>query len=262
MVTTVPHRGVSRRLAARFASRIAASAIMLCAIATSARAQNDYDTLRKAMIDTIEAEAQETRMWTGKAQLDKRVIDAMRAIPRHEFVPPPLRPYAYLNRPLPVGHGQTVSQPFLVALMVDLAEIKAGDKVLLIGLGGGYDAAILEKLAGKVYCLEMEPLVAEAALNHLLRLGHKNVEIRIGDPYYGWRGASETFDAIIVRQATDFVPPALVAQTKPGGRIVIPTGTSDEHQDLTVAQRRADGQLIERRIMPVRFTRLPGGERL
>lgn len=264
MSTTAPARLLGGWLVGRIAGAALGANIAFGVIPCPgpAHAQNDYDSLRKGMIETIQAEAQETRAWTGKAQIDPRVIDVMRTIPRHEFVPPPLRPYAYLNRPLPVGHGQTVSQPFLVALMVDLAEVKAGDKVLLIGLGGGYDAAILEKLAGKVYCVEMEPLVAETALNHLLRLGHKNVEIRNGDPYYGWRGATETFDAIIVRQAMDYLPAALVAQTKPGGRIVIPTGTSDEQQELTVAQRRADGQVTERRIMPVRFTRLPGGARL
>jgi protein-L-isoaspartate(D-aspartate) O-methyltransferase len=197
-------------------------------------------------------------MW----EIDKRVIEVMRVVPRHEFVPPPLQPFAYLDRPLPVGHGQTVSQPFLVALMTDLAQVRSGDNVLLIGLGGGYDAAIIEELAGKVYCLEMEPVVAETAMNHLYRLGYKNVEVRNGDPYYGWRGGKETFDAIIVRQAMDFVPSALLAQLKPGGRIVIPTGTSDDGQDLTVAYRQTDGRVIERRVMPVRFTRLLGGDRL
>jgi protein-L-isoaspartate(D-aspartate) O-methyltransferase len=227
----------------------------------AAPAQFDYGTLRNAMVETIEAEVLQTRAWTGKSQIDKRVLDAMRSIPRHEFVPAQLQPYAYLNRPLPVGHGQTVSQPFIVALMADLAEVKSGDSVLLIGLGGGYDAAILERLAGKVHCLDMEPLVAEAALNHLLRLGHKNIEVRIDDPYYGWRGAGATFDAIIVRQAMDYIPAALTAQLKPGGRLVIPAGASEE-QELTVARKRADGSVVERRVMPVRFTRMPGGARL
>lgn len=233
----------------------------LVACSAAALAQLDYQALRNSMVETIEAEVQQTREWTGRSQLDKRVIDAMRSIPRHEFVPPPLQPYAYLNRPLPVGYGQTVSQPFIVALMTDLAEVKTGDNVLLIGLGGGYDAAILERLAGKVHCLEMEPLVAEAALNHLLRLGHKNIEVRIDDPYYGWRGGNGTFDAIVVRQAMDYIPSALISQLRPGGRLVIPAGSADE-QELTVAQKRPDGRVVERRVMPVRFTRLPGGSRL
>jgi protein-L-isoaspartate(D-aspartate) O-methyltransferase len=245
----------------RVGGAVAGSLLALVTWSWAAFAQLDYQALRNSMVETIEAEVLQTREWTGKSQLDKRVIDAMRSIPRHEFVPSQLQPYAYLNRPLPVGHGQTVSQPFIVALMTDLAEVKTGDKVLLIGLGGGYDAAILERLAGKVHCLEMEPLVAEAALNHLLRLGHRNIEVRIDDPYYGWRGGNGTFDAIIVRQAMDYIPSALLAQLRPGGRLVIPAGSTDE-QDLTVAQKRADGRVVERRVMPVRFTRLPGGSRL
>lgn len=255
---------VWRVVRGRIAARRFWPTLLLVPIAgvTLAAEDGDFASRRESMIRTIASEARLTGSWIGKDSLDARVLRVMGKVPRHEFVPPALVPYAYLNRPLPVGHGQTVSQPYIVALMTDLAEISRGDKVLLLGLGGGYHAAILERLAGEVHCVEMQPPVAAAALNRLTRLGYTKVKARTDDPYYGWRGDDARFDAIIARQAMDFIPRSLINQLKPGGRLVIPAGVSRERQFLTVVRKTADGSVSEKRVLPVRFTRLPGGPRI
>ena len=221
-----------------------------------------FDDNRARMVEMIVSEVRLTGGWIGKTILDPRVLGVMARIPRHEFVPPKLASFAYLNRPLPVGFGQTVSQPYLVALMTDLARIEKGDDVLLLGMGGGYHAAIIADLVGSVKVVDMEPRVAAAAMNRLIRLGYDNVTVANHDPYFGWRDSQRKFDAIIVRQATDFIPEALIRQLKPGGRIVAPVGTSAAEQDLVLGRKTSDGRLIERSIMRVRFTRLPGGPRI
>ena len=256
-------RAPARLPGRRFGLRLGLALALAATAATAAAAESGDFALRRArMVDTIVAETRLTRDWIGKSMLDQRILSVMRRIPRHEFVPQPLARFAYLNRPLPVGLGQTVSQPYIVALMTDLADIERGDKVLLVGIGGGYHAAIIERLAGSVSCIEMQPAVAKAAMARLRRLGHVGVRTRTGDPYYGWRGESNHFDAIIVRQAMDFIPRALVNQLKPGGRLVIPAGRSEIKQHLTVATKNAQGRVVERRVMPVRFTRMPGGPRI
>ena len=249
--------------------RVAAACVFALLLFSAASAgpvraaeNSEFAAKRETMIRNIVDAARLTRRWIGKPTLDPKVLGIMGKVPRHEFVPRPLVPYAYIDRPLQIGHGQTVSQPYIVALMTDLARIKRGDRVLLLGLGGGYHAAILERLAGKVYCVEMQTRVAEAALNRLLRLGYRNVEARNEDPYYGWGGGRASFDAIIVRQAMDFIPKALLNQLKPGGRLVIPAGVSRDQQFLTLAIKQADGRITERRVLPVRFTRMPGGPRI
>ena len=243
--------------------------LVLCGLATGffwtpspAAAQESFADRRAEMVKTIVSEVRMTRDWIGKSRLDPVILEVMDRVPRHEFVPQPLARYAYLNRPLPVGHGQTVSQPYIVALMTDLVRVKKGDNVLLVGIGGGYHAAILRELAGGVRCVEMQPKVAKAAMMRLSRLGYGNVVTQTGDPYYGWRGAGRHFDVIIVRQAMDFIPLSLVKQLKPGGRLVIPAGRSEHKQHLTLAEKAPDGRIIERRVMPVRFTRMPGGPRI
>ncbi len=211
---------------------------------------------RENMIDEIIALAGSTGD-TNRATIDARVLDAMRAVPRHEFVPPDQRRNAYRNRPLPIGGGQTISQPYIVALMTDLLDLGAGDKVLEIGTGCGYQAAVLAELAGEVFTIEIVDSLGEAAAQTLKRLGYANIRTRIGDGYRGWPEAAP-FDAIIVTAAPDHIPAALVDQLKPGGRMVIPVGTL--MQDLMVVRKQPDGTALNERIVPVRFVPLTRDE--
>lgn len=230
--------------------------------ATPVSTQDDFAHLRKALIEEVVENFRDGEYYIGRVAADARILDAMGRVPRHEFVPAPLAPYAYLNRPLPVGHGQTESQPYIVALMTELAAVDARSDVLLVGIGGGYHAAILAELARSVQVIELNEEVEKAASERLRRFGYGQVKTRIGDPYFGWLGATTKFDAIIVRHAMDDVPAVLVRQLKPGGKLVIPVGRSPDSQDLILVEKAQDGTLKERRIMPVRFNRLPGGERI
>jgi len=208
---------------------------------------------RRAMIDDIKRLALAAGAETGRPTLDPRVLDAMELVPRREFVPASQSRAAYKNRPLPIGHGQTISQPYIVALMSDLLRLTPTDVVLEVGTGSGYQAAILSRLASHVYTIEIvEPLGREAAKT-LARLGYANVETRIGDGYQGWPEHAP-YDAIIVTAAPDHVPPALVAQLRPGGRMVIPVG--DFSQELMVVEKNPDGTTVSQRVVPVRFVPL------
>jgi protein-L-isoaspartate(D-aspartate) O-methyltransferase len=189
----------------------------------------------------------------GRPALDDRVIAAMAKVPRHEFVPPEHRHAAYRNRPLPIGEGQTISQPYIVALMTDLLRLEGGEKVLEIGTGCGYQAAVLAEIAADVHTIEIVDRLADQAARTLKRLKYRNVHTRTGDGYGGWPEAAP-FDAIIVTAAPDHIPPALVAQLKPGGRLVIPVGTL--FQELMVVQKNADGSTFNEQIVPVRFVPL------
>lgn len=193
-------------------------------------------------------------------RFDDRIFRAMQDLPRHHFVPEPIQPYAYLNRALPVGHGQTVSQPFVVAMMSQIAEVQPGDKVLLVSVGGGYHAALLHMLGADLRVVELLDPVASAARQRLAERGVE-VPIRVGDGYYGWPDGGP-FDVIIVRQALNHMPPPLVRQLRPGGRLIMPIGPPNETQDLVVARRAPDGSMRQRKIMPVIFTTLPGGDRI
>ncbi|MBM3492613.1 MAG: protein-L-isoaspartate O-methyltransferase [Alphaproteobacteria bacterium] len=197
----------------------------------------------------------------GRDPADPRLLEAIAATPRHHFVPPPLVPFAYLDRPLPIGHGQTVSQPSLVALMLALAAPKLTDRVLLVGIGGGYDTALLARLAGEVYCVELQPEVAHWARERLDRLGHTAVRIRRGDGYYGWSEVAP-FAAIVLRQSLGHPPPPLLKQLAPGGRLIMPLGPADAEQHLTLFEKQADGRLKETRALAVRFVAMPGGDRI
>ena len=187
-------------------------------------------------------------------RFDPRVKDAIARVPRHLFVPPAQRPHAYENRPLPIGHEQTISQPYVVALMTDLLKPGKQDRVLEIGTGSGYQAAVLAELVRSVYTIEIvEPLAVEAR-QRLDRLGYRNVEVRTGDGYKGWEERAP-FDAIMVTAGADEVPPPLLRQLKPGGRMVIPVGPA-ESLYLTLIEKQADGSIRSRRIVPVRFVPL------
>ncbi|MDO8262748.1 MAG: protein-L-isoaspartate(D-aspartate) O-methyltransferase [Gallionella sp.] len=209
------------------------------------------------MVEEVLADADATSSYSGISALSPGVIAAMEKVERHRFVPDALAAVAYLNRPLPIGHGQTISQPFIVALMTDLMKIKAGDRVLEIGTGSGYQAAVLAEMARSVYSIEIiEPLGKQAGAR-LKSLGYRNIETRVGDGYYGWPEA-EPFDAIIVTAAASHVPPPLIKQLKPGGRMVIPLGTQFMTQYLMLVEKQQDGSVTNRQILPVRFVPLTG----
>ena len=182
----------------------------------------------------------------------------MAEVPRHEFVPENVRDLAYRNRPLPIGHGQTISQPYIVALMTDLLEVQIGSKVLEVGTGSGYQAAVLAELGAKVFTIEIIEPLGQLAKERLKRLGYGNVKTRISDGYYGWKEHAP-FDAIIVTAAASHVPPPLVRQLKPGGRMVAPVGQRFLVQYLTMVEKGADGGVTSRLILPVRFVPLTGG---
>jgi len=220
-----------------------------------AQAQDAYEPQRKRMVEEIAALTRETRFDTGRASLSERVMGAMAKVPRHEFVPALERHNAYANRPLPIGRGQTISQPFIVALMTDLMEVKPADRVLEIGTGSGYQAALLAELAGTVYTIEIvEPLAREAA-ERLKRLGYRNVVTRTGDGYQGWPEHAP-FDAIMVTAAPREVPQPLIDQLKPGGRLVVPVGGQAAGQSLLLIEKQPDGRISRRTILAVRFVPL------
>ena len=212
---------------------------------------------RAGMIKDIQQTVAETRHYLDKDQLDQRVMDALARVPRHEFVPASRREDAYLNQPLPIGYGQTISQPYIVALMTDLIETRPDFRVLEIGTGSAYQAAILAELVDQVYTIEVIEALGEQAAERLARLGYDNVKTRIGDGYHGWQEAAP-FDAILVTAAASHVPPPLVDQLKPGGRLVIPVGSRFMTQQLLFVEKAADGSVSTRQIMPVIFVPLTG----
>jgi protein-L-isoaspartate(D-aspartate) O-methyltransferase len=185
-----------------------------------------------------------------------QVLQAMAEVPRHEFVPAAMRPYAYANGPLPIGHGQTISQPFIVAYMTQALELTKEDVVLEVGTGSGYQAAILGKLAKEVYTIEIVPPLAESSKEVLARLGFQNVHVKLGDGYLGWPEKAP-FDAIIVTCAPDHVPEPLVSQLREGGRLVIPVGEAGGIQQL-VLLRKKDAKVVRENMLDVRFVPMTG----
>ncbi|MBI5016611.1 MAG: protein-L-isoaspartate(D-aspartate) O-methyltransferase [Deltaproteobacteria bacterium] len=209
------------------------------------------------MVREIEADVVQTRREVGTKSLDRRTLEAVGRAPRHEFVPAELRRFAYDNRPLPIGFGQTISQPYIVALMTDLLGVEAGDRVLEVGTGSGYQAAILAELGARVYTVEIIPQLAERARLTLARLGYRAVEVRDGDGYYGWEEHAP-FDAVVVTAASGHIPQPLVRQLKPGGRLVIPVGGPFMTQELVFVEKTA-GVVRTRQVLPVVFVPLTGG---
>jgi protein-L-isoaspartate(D-aspartate) O-methyltransferase len=191
---------------------------------------------------------------------DARVLAAMRKVPRHRFVPETERRYAYSDTPLPIGEGQTISQPYMVALMTQLAHPKPGDIALEIGTGSGYQAAVLAELVEHVYTIELEPKLAATAQRVLSELGYTNVTTRIGDGYAGWQEHAP-FDVIIVTAAPDHVPQPLLDQLKPGGRMVVPIGPVSSTQQLQLIEKTPSGDLRTWTLAPVRFVPLRRNER-
>jgi len=218
--------------------------------------EDQFAELRRLMLAEIAADAVFASGEIGKAALDPRVLEAMGRVPRHEFVPAELRPYAYANSPLPIGCDKTISQPFICALMTDLLELAPADRVLEIGTGLGYQAAVLARLVGTVYSVEIvEPLAAQAKKR---LAGYQNIVLRTGNGYYGWPEHAP-FDKVIVTAAPDLVPPPLLGQLKAGGKMVIPAGLPDA-QKLILVEKDAGGRTALREILRVRFSLLEGGE--
>lgn len=232
---------------------------MFLEITCVARAADNgkYAILRENMIKEMEIDMKGTDGVIGRQSFHKKVMDAMSKVPRHEFVQSHLKPFAYLNRPLPIGHGQTVSQPFIVALMTDLLEIDKGDTVLEIGAGSGYHSAVLAELAKEVYTIEIIKDLGEQARKRLRRLNYKNIRVRVADGYYGWDERSP-FDAVIVTCAAGHIPPPLLKQLKPGGRMVIPIGGVYDVQMLMIVTKDVSGTIKTRQVIPVRFVPMTG----
>ncbi len=220
---------------------------------SSIAAADEYAQLRAALVDEVEYYAR----LADDEPFDAAVIKALRDVERHRFVPPGERRYAYENRPLPIGHGQTISQPYIVALMTDLVAPAADDVVLEVGTGSGYQAAILAEIVGHVYSIEIIEPLHESAAGRLAMLGYDNVTTRLGDGYYGW-AEHAPFDAIVVTAAASHVPPPLIEQLKPGGRLVIPVGGRFMTQQLLLIEKTDDGEIITRQIAAVRFVPLTG----
>ena len=210
------------------------------------------------MVAEVEAMYADTRSETGLAAMSSAVRAAMGKVERHRLVPDSQRGAAYRNHPLPIGSGQTISQPYIVALSTDLLNLKGGEAVLDVGTGSGYQAAVLAEIASRVFSIEIIPALGEAARKRLEELGYGNIEVRIGDGYQGWPEKGP-FDAIVVTAAAPQVPLALLAQIKPGGRLVIPVGGSGDIQYLMLLVKRADGGYDEKRVLPVRFVPLVPG---
>ena len=211
----------------------------------------DLSTLRRFMVDLIAAYAQLSVEQTSKDCLDDRVMAAMARVPRHHFVPVEMQGFAYADGPLPIGCGKTISQPFMVALMTDLLAIEEDDRVLEIGTGLGYHAAILAELAVQIFSVEIVEELAESAQRRLEKAGYDNIEFRTGNGYYGWPDHGP-FNKIVVASACELMPPPLLEQLKPGGRMVIPCGLPQQ-QHLLLVEKSLAGRIKTREIMPVIF---------
>jgi protein-L-isoaspartate(D-aspartate) O-methyltransferase len=219
----------------------------------------DYSAQRLRMVSEVEAMYAETRSETGLAAMSPAVRKAMGKVERHRLVPPGEASRAYRNHPLPIGSGQTISQPYIVALSTDLLNPKSSDVILEVGTGSGYQAAVLAEIVSRVYSIEIIEPLGKAAAKRLEELGYGNIEVKIGDGYKGWPEKAP-FDGIVVTAAAPRVPQALVDQLKPGGRMVIPVGGEGGSQYLKLLTKRADGGVDEKRVLPVRFVPLVPGK--
>jgi protein-L-isoaspartate(D-aspartate) O-methyltransferase len=246
-------------LALQTRPRSSAAAALLVLFSADVWAQSPAETAdptapsRRAMVEQIKKTAA-----YGPQPISERVLDVMAQVPRHELVPGEARAAAYLDTPLPIGDGQTISQPYIVALMTELADVQPNEKVLEVGTGSGYQAAVLSGLAANVYTIEIVERLGRTAAAALARLGYRNVEVKIGDGYKGWREHAP-FDAIVVTAAPKEIPPALIDQLAPGGKLVAPVGGSSFEQQLTVLEKGRDGKISKREVLPVRFVPLVRG---
>ena len=244
---------------AMFALKILRTLLVFAVFGSSATAFADpYASQRQQMIEEIEQDVIKTSKYIDQKGFDKRVMQAMNTTPRHEFVPENQLDSAYDNRPLPIGYGQTISQPYIVALMTDLLKPEATHKVLEIGTGSGYQAAVLSELVDQVYSIEIVEPLARRTAEKIKKLEYKNIHTLIADGYHGWPEHAP-FDSIIVTAAISHIPPPLVNQLNNGGRMVIPVGTRFQTQYLTLVEKDAEGKITTRQILPVLFVPFTGG---
>ncbi len=218
---------------------------------SSAYGQISYESQRQAMIEELRDDSRLSEQY-GAPPISERTLAVLGQVPRHEFVPDEQKRYAYENRPLPIGARQTISQPYIVALMTDLADVTKNDAVLEIGTGSGYQAAVLSELAGRVHTIEIVEMLGRRAASTLERLGYNNVTVRVGDGYAGWPDQAP-FDAILVTAAPEEVPEPLIEQLAVGGRMIIPVGAENEVQILQVLTKEEDGHVIVSNVIAVRF---------
>lgn len=248
VATNCPPRSRSHSRRATICQALCAAVVAAAGVTPVGAAETDPATARTRMVD-------EQLRAKARGIADPAVLKAMATVPRHELVPANLRPYAYEDRPLPIGHGQTISQPYVVAFMTEKLQAQASDRVLEIGTGSGYQAAILSALVREVYSIEIVEALASRSASDLARLGYRNIKVRHGDGYQGWPEAAP-FDAIIVTCAPDHVPQPLVDQLRDGGRMVIPVG---EYGDQSLYLLRKRGTKLQREaILPVRFVPMTG----
>jgi protein-L-isoaspartate(D-aspartate) O-methyltransferase len=235
----------------------AVALLLLVPVAATATA-DQFKKERLALVEVIEADVRETSSYLDKEVLDERVLDVLRQVPRHLFVPKGSQDEAYKNRPVAIGHGQTISQPYIVAIMTDLLKPQPDHRVLEVGTGSGYQAAVMAMLTDEVFTMEIIEALGSQARQRLEQLGYHNVQVRIGDGYYGWEEHAP-FDAIIVTAAANHIPPPLVKQLRPGGRMIIPVGSTFMVQQLVLVEKDQEGVVTLKQILPVRFVPLTGG---
>lgn len=243
------------------AALVAAAVAVWVAPAVAGSDEIEYAARRYKMVQWVQMLALASSEETGVRAIDPKVLAAMAEVPRHEFVPEPLKHLAYHDTALPIGHDQSLSQPFIIALMAHLARVRETDVVFETGTGEGYLAAVLSRLAGRVFSVEFSEVLTGRAKATLARLGVGNVEVKAGDPFFGWPEMGP-YDVIILKEAVREVPAPLLKQLKPGGRLVAPVGPLDGVQALTVIEKDDDRRAKERRVLPVRFMPLQGGERI
>ncbi len=232
--------------------------LQLAYLAAGQVVADDYALQRRQLIADIEADVEMTAHYVSKETFNKDIMQVMATVPRHEFVPKNLRAKAYQNRPLPIGFGQTISQPYIVALMTGLLQPQPDHRVLEIGTGSGYQAAVLSELVNRVYSIEIIEELGNSSAKLLARLGYDNIETAIADGYDGWP-EHQPFDAIVVTAAISHIPPPLVKQLKKGGRMVIPVGSRFLTQYLTLVEKDLQGTVTSRQLLPVRFVPFTGG---
>ncbi|MFH1829943.1 MAG: protein-L-isoaspartate(D-aspartate) O-methyltransferase [Pseudomonadota bacterium] len=252
-------RNDSRRVikGAHLLNKILPTIVLILLLATPLAAKDKYAAKRQALINEIKEDVRLTSHYIGKEKLNESVLEAMNLVPREDFVSKALWLFAYENRPLPIGYGQTISQPYIVALMTDLLDVDKDDVVFEVGTGSGYQAAILSKLVKHVYTIEIIPELAEEAKTRLKQLGYSNVTVLEGDGYYGLKKAAP-FDGIIVTAAAGQIPPPLISQLKPGGKMIIPIGSAFQTQHLMLVEKDKKGKLTIKQVLPVRFVPLAG----
>lgn len=232
--------------------------LLACALPFAAQADEaDLAKERKSLLAELQRDAAATASSTGRSRFSAGVMAAIESVPRDRFVPSRLVDAAYENRPLPIGHGQTISQPYIVALMTDLLEVDRDDVILEVGTGSGYQAAVLAKLVSRVKTIEIIRPLGESATKRLRQLGYRNVDVKLADGYHGWPEHAP-FDGILVTAAGTSIPPPLVKQLKPGGRMVIPVGAPFQTQDLILVTKDATGKVSTTSVIPVAFVPLTG----